>query len=175
VRGCGVGDIKAMLETGNMGGKCGDINALFVGMARSVGIPARDVYGIRVAPSALGYASLGKAGGDVTTAQHCRAEFYLPTHGWVPADPADVRKVILEEGGGKAPDDPLVVAARLRLFGSWEMNWLAYNYSHDLVLPGAARGKLPFLMYPQAETRDGRIDCLDPARFRYGITARTLA
>ncbi|HEY8244264.1 MAG TPA: transglutaminase, partial [Casimicrobiaceae bacterium] len=24
VRGCGVGDIKAMLETGNMGGKCGD-------------------------------------------------------------------------------------------------------------------------------------------------------
>ena len=29
VRGCGVGDIKTMLETQNFGGKCGDINALF--------------------------------------------------------------------------------------------------------------------------------------------------
>jgi hypothetical protein len=92
----------------------------------------------------------------------------------VPADPADVRKVILEEGGGKAPSDPMVVAARLRLFGSWEMNWLAYNYGHDLALPGSARGKLPFLMYPQAETREGRLDCLDPERFRYGIASRSL-
>src|SRR5207247_4602795 len=41
VRGCGVGDIKFMLETGNLGGKCADINALFVGMSRSLGIPAR--------------------------------------------------------------------------------------------------------------------------------------
>jgi transglutaminase-like putative cysteine protease len=40
VRGCGWGDIKAMLETGNLGGKCGDLNALFVGLARSVGVPA---------------------------------------------------------------------------------------------------------------------------------------
>jgi len=55
VRGCGEGDIKTMLETGNLGGKCADLNALFVGMCRSVGIPARDVYGLRVAPSAFGY------------------------------------------------------------------------------------------------------------------------
>ena len=47
VRGCGEGDIKTMLETGNLGGKCADINALFVGLCRSVGIPARDVYGLR--------------------------------------------------------------------------------------------------------------------------------
>mgnify|MGYP003297110957 CR=1 FL=1 len=60
---------------------------LFVALARSEGIPARDVYGIRVAGSQLGYKSLGKAG-DITKAQHCRAEFYLPTHGWVPVDPA---------------------------------------------------------------------------------------
>ena len=32
VRGCGIGDIKAMLETKSFGGKCGDINALFVGL-----------------------------------------------------------------------------------------------------------------------------------------------
>ena len=32
VRGCGVGDIKAMLETKNFGGKCADLNGLFVGL-----------------------------------------------------------------------------------------------------------------------------------------------
>jgi transglutaminase-like putative cysteine protease len=81
VRGCGVGDIKAMLETGNMGGKCGDINALFVGMARSVGIPARDIYGIRVAKSQFGYKELGAGTPDITRAQHCRAEVWLAGRG----------------------------------------------------------------------------------------------
>jgi transglutaminase-like putative cysteine protease len=55
--GCGLGDIKAMLESGNFGGKCVDINGLMVGLARAAGIPARDVYGIRVADSRL-YPSL---------------------------------------------------------------------------------------------------------------------
>jgi transglutaminase-like putative cysteine protease len=174
-RGCGVGDVRFMLENKAYGGKCADLNALFVALARAEGIPARDVYGLRVAPSALGYASLGKGGGDVTKAQHCRAEFWLPTHGWVPVDPADVRKVILEEGGGKAPDDPMVLAARKRLFGSWEMNWLALNYGHDLTLPGSSRGRVGFLMYPQAETGEGRLDSLDPENFQYRISAKELA
>ncbi|WP_231968636.1 transglutaminase domain-containing protein [Polynucleobacter necessarius] len=51
-----------MLETNNLGGKCADINAVFVALARSAGIPARDVYGIRIADSARGYKSLGKGG-----------------------------------------------------------------------------------------------------------------
>jgi len=172
-RGCGLGDIQFMLESKNLGGKCADLNALFVGLARAAGIPARDVYGIRVADSALGYKSLGKSG-DITKAQHCRAEFYLDGYGWVPVDPADVRKVVLEEGGGKSLQDPMVVAARRRLFGSWEMNWLAYNTAHDLALPGASRGKIPFLMYPQCETAAGRLDSLDPEHFKYQITSREL-
>src|SRR5262245_19295945 len=49
--GCGTGDIRFMLETNNLGGKCADLNALFVGLARAAGLPARDVYGLRVAPS----------------------------------------------------------------------------------------------------------------------------
>lgn len=171
-RGCGIGDIRAMLETGNLGGKCADLNALFVGLARAVGIPARDVYGIRVVKSELGYKSLGANTENITKAQHCRAEFYAPGHGWVPVDPADVRKVILEEGGGKQPDDPMVVAARKRLFGSWEMNWLGYNYAHDLLLPGATRGEVGFFMYPQCETAGGRLDSLDPDNFKYQITAK---
>ncbi|MEP6966416.1 MAG: transglutaminase-like domain-containing protein, partial [Polaromonas sp.] len=55
VRGCGEGDIETMLETENLGGKCADLNALFVGLCRSVGVPARDVYGLRLVPSAFGY------------------------------------------------------------------------------------------------------------------------
>ncbi|MDO8787384.1 MAG: transglutaminase domain-containing protein [Sulfuritalea sp.] len=46
-RGCGTGDIRGMLESGNLSGKCADLNALYVGLARSVGLPARDVYGVR--------------------------------------------------------------------------------------------------------------------------------
>ncbi|HUP30650.1 MAG TPA: transglutaminase domain-containing protein [Usitatibacter sp.] len=174
-RGCGTGDIKFMLENNALSGKCADLNALYVALMRAEGIPARDVYGIRVAGSALGYNSLGRTGGDITKAQHCRAEFYLPTHGWVPVDPADVRKVILEEGGGKAPNDPMVLAARKRLFGSWEMNWLAYNYAHDVALPGSTRGKVPFFMYPQSETAEGRLDSLDPDNFKYTISAKEVA
>ena len=58
-RGCGLGDIRFMLETKDLGGKCADLNALYVGLARAAGLPARDVYGIRVAKSELGYKSLG--------------------------------------------------------------------------------------------------------------------
>jgi transglutaminase-like putative cysteine protease len=173
-RGCGTGDIKFMLENNVLSGKCADLSALFVALARSQGIPARDVYGIRVAGSNLGYKSLGRTGGDITKAQHCRAEFYDPAFGWIPVDPADVRKVILEEDGGKKIDDPMVVAARKRLFGSWEMNWLAYNYAHDLELPKSTRGKVPFLMYPQSETAEGRLDSLDPDNFKYTISSKEI-
>jgi transglutaminase-like putative cysteine protease len=174
VKGCGLGDIKTMLETKNLGGKCADLNALFVGFARAVGIPARDVYGIRVADSTE-FKSLGKSG-DITRAQHCRAEFYLAGHGWVPVDPADVRKVVLEERPGGLPlTDPQVREARAKLFGAWEMNWLAYNYAHDVKLPGSAGTPVAFLMYPQAETAEGRRDPLDPDHFRYTIRSREIA
>lgn len=132
-RGCGVGDIRFMLESRDLGGKCADLNALYVGLARAAGLPARaaglparDVYGIRTAKSELGYKSLGASSDHVTKAQHCRAEVYLNGHGWVAVDPADVRKVMLEEPPGNGPlDDPMVKSARARLFGSWEMNWMA--------------------------------------------------
>jgi transglutaminase-like putative cysteine protease len=53
-----------MLKTGDLGGKCADLNALYVGLARAVGLPALDVYGIRIAPSKFGYRSLG-AGSEI--------------------------------------------------------------------------------------------------------------
>ena len=172
-RGCGIGDIRFMLESRDLGGKCADLNTLYVGLARAAGLPARDVYGVRVAKSELGYKSLGTSSEKVTKAQHCRAEVYLGNYGWVPVDPADVRKVVLEEPPGNLSlDDEIVKKARARLFGSWEMNWMAYNFAHDVVLPGSNGAPIGFFMYPQAETAEGRLDSLDPVGFRYEITSR---
>jgi transglutaminase-like putative cysteine protease len=169
-RGCGTGDIRFMLESKNLGGKCADINALYVGLARAAGLPARDVYGLRVARSEKGFVSLGLNSTNATRAQHCRAEVYLVGFGWVPVDPADVRKVALEEPPGNLTlADERVKIARGRLFGSWEMNWIAYNFAHDVSLRGAKRGSVPFFMYPQGETNAGRLDSLDPDAFSYSI------
>jgi transglutaminase-like putative cysteine protease len=175
-RGCGIGDVASMLKSGDLGGKCADLNALYVGLARAAGLPARDVYGIRIAPSKFGYKSLGAASAVVSKAQHCRAEVYLSGFGWVPVDPADVRKVVLEEPPGQlALDDPKVVAARKTLFGAWEMNWLAYNFANDVALPGSSGPKVGFLMYPQAEVGGERLDPLEPDAFKYTITAKEIA
>jgi len=169
VRGCGLGDVKSMLESGNLGGKCVDINTLYVGLCRAVGIPAREIYGIRVADSRL-FKSLGRSG-DVTGAQHCRAEFYVAEFGWVPVDPADVRKAVLEE---KLPlDDPKIAELRERLFGSWEMNWVAFNDENDLRFgPSMMSG---FFMYPQAQVGGKVLDSLDPEHFSYRIESTSLS
>jgi transglutaminase-like putative cysteine protease len=176
VRGCGEGDVKAMLETGNLGGKCADINALFVGLCRSVGVPARDVYGVRLAPSAFGYKELGSNSASLKGAQHCRAEVFLQAQGWVAMDPADVAKVMRQETPVwiKTLNDPVVAPVYKALYGGWEGNWVGYNMAHDVALPGARMGKLGFLMYPVAEDKQGRFDSYAPDDFKYQISAKEI-
>jgi transglutaminase-like putative cysteine protease len=177
VRGCGLGDIKTMLETGNLGGKCADINGLFVGLCRATGLPARDAYGVRLAPSAFGYHELGGNPASLQSAQHCRSEVYVREHGWLAMDPADVDKVMRQETSEwiKDADHPIVAPVRKGLFGGWEGNWMAYNQSADIALPGSSGSPLPFFMYPQAENAKGRYDSLDATTFTYTITARELS
>src|SRR6186997_2476396 len=74
---------------------------------------------------------------DISKAQHCRAEVWLTGYGWVPVDPADVRKVVLEEKPGLTLKDAVVADIRARLFGAWEMNWMPYSVAHDVELPGS--------------------------------------
>ena len=137
-----------------------------------------------MARSEFGYRSLGAGSPNVTRAQHCRAEVYLVGYGWVPVDPADVRKVVLEEKPQPTTlADPLVPPVRAKLFGAWEMNWLAYNDAHDVKLPGSQGPAVGFLMYPQAETAKGRFDEPRPGQLQVhhhgarteGLSARRLA
>ena len=176
VRGCGEGDIKTMLETGNLGGKCADLNALFVGLCRSVGVPARDVYGIRLVPSAFGYKELSGNPASLKGAQHCRSEVYLKGYGWVAMDPADVAKVMRLETADwiKNTTNPVVAPVNKALFGGWEGNWMAYNTAHDVALPHSKNEKLGFFMYPVAENASGRFDSYAPDDFKYQITAREI-
>lgn len=171
--GCGPGDAVATLTSAGMGGKCADLNGLFVALARASGVPARDLYGVRVAPSAFGYKQLGANSETVTAAQHCRAEFWLDGYGWVAMDPADVLKVMRAESDRwiRDPSDPLVTEVNAALLGNWEGNWVAYNRAEDLRLPGRS-GTLPFLMYPQGTIAGAPLNELDAKAFAYTITAR---
>jgi transglutaminase-like putative cysteine protease len=84
VIGCGTGEVERVIA--KKGGKCVDISSVFVSLARAAGVPAREVFGLRLGK---------KATDDITKGHHCWAEFYLPGFGWVPVDPADVRKMML--------------------------------------------------------------------------------
>lgn len=175
--GCGNGNVAAMLESGNYSGKSVDIALLFVGLCRAAGLPARPVFGLRVDSSRL-FGSLG-ATGELAAEQHCRAEFYAPGYGWIPVNPADVRKAIADERLSLT-DSRLTVLRKL-LFGFWEMNWIAFNAAQDVSLrdafgatplPQSAGATQPFLVYPQAESADGRFSSLDRERFSYKVSAR---
>lgn len=171
-RGCGLGDAYQSLESGYLGGKCADVSAVFVALLRAVGIPAREVFGIRAAKSHYSRA-YGVKSADITSAQHCRAEFYIEGIGWVPADPADVTKLILVEGLKR--DSQRVKAEADRQFGQWEMNWFAYNSARDFVLtPQPIQYPLSIFSYPYAERGDEPLDYYSPKSFTYTISVKEL-
>jgi transglutaminase-like putative cysteine protease len=169
VRGCGLGDVKTTLTSGSLKGKCADLNSLFVGLARAAGVPAREVFGQRVATSSYSKA-LGKDE-DNSKAQHCRAE-YLSAGGWVPVDPADVRKFILEEN--LAPDDPKVVALKDKFFGYWEGTWVAFNFARDFKLDGYDAERLNYFMYPLLAAAKIRPDGVEPQETGYAFHTAVL-
>lgn len=176
VKGCGIGDATAILESGKLLGKCTDINSVFVALARSAGIPAREMFGIRLGASRM-HLEIGKADSNglavITGGQHCRAEFYLKGYGWIPVDPADVAKVKLAEKLGN--DDPKIAQLRDYLFGNWEMCWAGFNIARDFVLnPEPAEHPLNNFNYPYGEVDDNILDYYDTKGFSYNYFSQEI-
>ncbi len=176
VIGCGIGDASKMINSGYFGGKCTDISSLFVALLRAAGIPAREVFGIRLGLSHFSKA-LGKADAkgfaDISTAQHCRAEYYIPGIGWIPSDPADITKLELVES--LKFENPKVQELKRRYLHSWEMNWVGFNWGRDFILsPKPEQYPINMLGYPYAEVEDEPLNYYFPKEFAYRITSQEI-
>lgn len=159
-RGCGKGDVCALLK--KPGGKCTDISSVYVALARAAGVPAREIFGIRLGK---------KAEEDITGWQHCWAEFYLPGYGWVPVDPADVRKAMLVEK--LKPEDARTRELHDYFWGGIDQYRIKLAVGRDLVLnPPQAGAPLNTFGYPYAEVDGKVIEWLEPKTFSYRITYR---
>lgn len=158
--GCGEGDVCQLLQ--KPGGKCTDISSVFIALARSAGVPAREVFSIR----------LGKnPQQDVTTWQHCWAEFFLPGYGWVSIDPADVRKMMLVEKLDLKDDK--IKFYRDYFWGNIDPYRVVIAHGRDVVLNPAQQGPpLNTFGYPYAEVGGRPIDFYDPSKFVYRISYR---
>jgi transglutaminase-like putative cysteine protease len=143
VVGCGLGEADKMLT--QKGGKCVDISSVYVAVARAAGVPAREVFGIRIGQK--------DGANDMTGAHHCWSEYYLPGAGWIPVDPADVRKAILE----KKLDDKGAAEYREKYFQGLDPFRIALaTGGRDYLLnPKQEGGPLNYFMYPYAEV-DGK-------------------
>jgi transglutaminase-like putative cysteine protease len=159
-RGCGKGDVCALLH--KPGGKCTDISSVYIALCRAAGVPAREVFGIRLGK---------KPTQDITTWQHCWAEVFLPGTGWVPVDPADVRKAMLVEK--LKPEDARTKELRTYFWGGIDPYRVKLAVGRDLVLnPPQAGPPLNTFGYPYAEIGGKPLDFYDPKAFSYTITYR---
>ena len=154
VIGCGTGDVCVLLDT--KAGKCTDINSVFVGLCRAAGIPAREMFGVRINADVI------------TKNQHCWAEFYLPGTGWVAADPADVLKAVLTNSWDKSA--PETLEKQEFYWGGSEAARLELSRGRDIVLNPAQAGEpLNNFGYPYAEVDGEAVDFYSPDSFAYAI------
>lgn len=153
VKGCGEGDVCALLDT-TMSGKCTDINSMFVALCRASGIPAREHFGIRINAD------------DITKNQHCWAEFYLKGTGWVSADPADVLKAVLKNNWTK--DQKETKEKQEYYWGNCDAERIILADGRDLTLTPAQDGEpLNDFGYPYAEVDGKKVDNYTPDQFIY--------
>ncbi len=160
-RGCGLGIVEKMIT--KRGGKCADISTVFVSLARAAGVPAREVFGLRLGKKDLQ---------DITKGHHCWAEFYLPGTGWVPVDPADVRKIMLKKNLTLKEAEPY----RKYYFGRVDEFRIVLERGGRAVslLPRQQAEHVNYLMYPYAEADGEPLDFFDPEGFRYSIHFKAL-
>lgn len=155
VTGCGKGDVCALLSS--KAGKCTDINSVFIGLCRASGIPAREMFGVRMNDT------------DITKNQHCWAQFYLPGTGWVFADPADVLKAVLKNSWDKNSDEAKEMQEYY--WGNCDNARVELSEGRDITLEPKQDGeKLNNFGYPYAEVDGQAVDYYTPDNFVYSIS-----
>lgn len=112
-------------------GNCTDFHSLFIGEARSLGIPARFIMGLPLEPES--------SSGEIES-YHCWAEFYIEGMGWLPLDASEANKNI-----DKRED----------FFGKIDQHRVAFTIGRDIKLPATRKGPLNFSIFPYAEI-DGK-------------------
>jgi transglutaminase-like putative cysteine protease len=153
---CGNGDVCDLLQ--NLRGKCVDFSSVFVALSRNSGVPAREILGIRISKD-----------GDITGAYHCHAEFYLPDYGWVPVDPSDVAKLMLNEN--LEINDTKVIQARDYFFGAQTETYIDLSTGRDIILnPEQNENPLNYFMYPYVEVDGNSLDFISQEYLKYKVT-----
>ena len=113
-------------------GNCTDFHALFIGMMRAAGIPARFEIGFPLPAD--------KTSGEIP-GYHCWAEFYLEGLGWVPVDASEA---------WKHPE------RRDYYFGAHDVNRVLFTRGRDIRFNPAQDGEpLNYFIYSYAEV-DGQ-------------------
>lgn len=126
--GTGWGRGDALYACDAKHGNCTDFHSLFIGMARTVGIPAKFEIGFPIPED--------QESGEIP-GYHCWAEFYVQGIGWIPIDSSEASK-------NKAKVN--------YFFGALDVNRVQYTVGRDLALvPPQAGSPLNYFVYPYAE------------------------
>jgi transglutaminase-like putative cysteine protease len=124
--GWGRGDVLYACDARK--GNCTDFHSLFIAMARSQGIPARFEIGFPLPPD--------KHASEIA-GYHCWADFFEPTHGWIPVDISEAWKH---------------QEKRDYFFGAHDDNRVQFTMGRDLELSPRQEGKpLNYFVYPYVE------------------------
>jgi transglutaminase-like putative cysteine protease len=109
-------------------GNCTDFHALFIGMMRAAGIPARFEIGFSLPP--------GKTESEIP-GYHCWAQFYVEPYGWIPVDASEAWK------------NP---TKRDYFFGAHDEDRVLFSLGRDIRFNPAQAGEpLNYFIYPYAE------------------------
>jgi len=125
--GAGWGRGDAIWACTNKRGNCTDFHSLFMGMARSQGIPTRFIIGFPIPADQERSTIAG---------YHCWAQYYDATRGWVPLDASEAnRSGWIDAYFGALPNDRI-----------------EFSSGRDLVLEPPQQGPpLNYFIYPYAE------------------------
>ncbi len=113
-------------------GNCTDFHSLFIGEARSLGIPSRFIMGLPLPQDRTEGAIAG---------YHCWAEFYIDGKGWLPIDASEAYKHPEKKDS---------------FFAGLDRNRVAFTVGRDIKLPDSTSEPLNYAIYAHVEI-DGRL------------------